>query len=356
MITNNEDTSSDNGLSMDLGLQVVYDGDRNTLLGNGKVIDYPTGGLITEYLRLSPTEIKSVILSCTHLSDEPNPDNLVTFVLDYFQKVTERFEPAIAWMTTIEIFNRFDEWNEAERNNRSEEYLEGLADICDEGINKFIFEDTGYDGIGRETVCQLALSAYASFAISYCHMKYAFEMIVKTAQGEEEDEEKAVQIISSLYTELIGVQHIDFRIISTGEEFHSLYTIKSSMSLLVFELSHCMEKEIPFLKCANCGHYFVPDGRIDQIYCTYQSPQRDGKTCREIGAQVTRANKEKNDVVTREYRKTYMRYKMNAKRHPGNRNVANRFDDLVSGMKEWRKKLANGSATVDAFLEWVRQF
>src|SRR5699024_11356250 len=65
-----------------------------------------------------------------------------------------------------------------------------------------------------------------------------------------------------------------------------------------------------FVKCKNCGNYFVPVGRSDSVYCGYPSPQDKTKECREVGANATRAKKMKNDVLTQEYRRLYMRLKM----------------------------------------------
>ena len=113
------------------------------------------------------------------------------------------------------------------------------------------------------------------------------------------------------------MQHIDFRFLATAEKgLESLYTIKTSMSLLLFEMANAQQVDQQFVKCSNCGQIFVLEGRSDTIYCNYPSPQNKNKSCREIGAQVARANKEKSDIVTKEYRKAYMRHKMMIKRHP----------------------------------------
>ena len=47
----------------------------------------------------------------------------------------------------------------------------------------------------------------------------------------------------------------------------------------------------------------LPEGRSDAVYCSYPSPQNIKKTCKEIGTQVARANKEKSDITTKGYRK-----------------------------------------------------
>lgn len=80
------------------------------------------------------------------------------------------------------------------------------------------------------------------------------------------------------------------------------------------------------------------------------------KTCKDVGAQVTRANKEKNDAATKEYRKVYMRYKMMTNRHPEDTDAAEKFEKLTSEVRDWRNRMAHGSATTDEFLAWLARF
>ena len=155
------------------------------------------------------------------------------------------------------------------------------------------------------------------------------------------------------YTEM---QHIDYRLALIEGKFAEIFTIKSSLSLILFETAHVMDSETAIIKCKNCGQYFVPTGRSDSIYCSYPSPQDSEKTCKDIGAQVSRSNKEKTDVTTKEYRKVYMRYKMLMRRHPEEESYEEQFNRLTSGVKEWRNKLAHGMATTEEFLAWLTEF
>ena len=175
--------------------------------------------------------------------------------------------------------------------------------------------------------------------------------------SDPEQQDSVLKLYSDLCGELIHMQHIDFRFLATAEKgLESLYTIKTSMSLLLFEMANAQQVGQQFVKCSNCGQIFVLEGRSDTIYCNYPSPQNKNKSCREIGAQVARANKEKSDIVTGAYRKKYMRYKMATKRHPYDHDKKKKFEELTSGMKEWRGKLSDGTTTIDEFLKWLEQF
>lgn len=343
--------------NMDPGLNLIYDGGRNTVIGNNRVYDYPCGGVIAEYMRLKPAQIKQMIMKCNGLSEDVTVDNVMRFFTDFQSIAQKELEPVQEIMVMIEFENHFSDWFKAVRENRTDELLQPVSEnIEDNEMYRYIFEGTGYEGTGAETVGQLALSAYLYLGITFVNTRYIFQNVIDADQGDASMDKKALEAFAMLYSNLIATQHIDYRIVSTDKALESLYTIKTSMSLLLFEMAHCINRNIMFVKCKNCGQYFVPDGRADQIYCTYTSPQNINKTCREVGAQIAWANKEKNDEVTRAYRKAYMRRKMYAKRHPESRKARQTIDALTEGMAEWRIKLAEGSGSVDQFMEWIQQY
>lgn len=150
-----------------------------------------------------------------------------------------------------------------------------------------------------------------------------------------EQREKVLKMYDDLYGNLMDMQHIEYRVISTAEKgLESFFTIKTSLSLLLFEMANAQKIDVSFIKCENCKNIFVPEGRCDAIYCSYPSPQNEQKSCKEVGAQIARANKEKTDIVTGAYRKMYMRYKMATQRHPHDKGKRLLFEKLTTGMKD----------------------
>lgn len=344
-------------MEIDFGLSVTFDGKNYTLMVPDHVKEYPIGGLICEYCRLSPTEIKDVIISLSGLNNEVTPDKVISTHMQFHQKLLETFPPVTATMISLEFLHGLEDWMKAIRENRTDEYINDFFEIKEnDKIKEFILDDTPYTKFGCNDIFQIMLSSYYGFAMNYKNVKYMFNQILGK-DGDSEQRDKVLDLYSDMYVNLIDMQHIDFRIMCTIENgLESLYTIKSSVSLLLFEMAHCLQEDKQILVCSNCNEAFVPEGRCDTIYCSYPSPQNKNKTCREIGAQVARSNKEKTDIVTREYRKVYMRYKMMTKRHPEDRSKKKLFEELTHGIKEWRKGLSDGTKTTEEFLLWLEQF
>ena len=64
----------------------------------------------------------------------------------------------------------------------------------------------------------------------------------------------------------------------------------------------------------------------------------------------------KNDTLTQEYRRLYMRLKMAIKRHPDDETLKERFTELTEGMKARKKQKEDGTISVDGILEWLISF
>ena len=70
-----------------------------------------------------------------------------------------------------------------------------------------------------------------------------------------------------------------------------------------------------------------------------------GITYEMIDAVRLASKKEKNDIATKEFRRVYMRYKMMTIRHTENLKAKKTVEELMSEVKDWRKKLNAGIAT-----------
>lgn len=337
-------------LPMDTCLYVDFDGEKYTVLRNGAK-EYGIGEMLCEMGNVFPSEIKEVLFKCEGLDKKPTVERLGEVFVELDGLLIERFGVVAGAIIGNELISMT-----ADYLRDKKEYIKTFeeSDSADKNgeIYKFIFTDSGYDGPGDKDVKQVLLTAYSAVANSQVAFKYLYMNAMKAFTGDEPEELK----ILDLFGALVATQHIDYKIMLFEDGFANVYGIQTALSLLAFEFANAYNHKVGFAKCKNCGRYFVLNGRTDAVYCSYPAPDHEGKTCRDIGAQVTRSNKEKNDVATGEYRKLYMRLKMQARRHPKDKQLEETLDTLVTGGKEWRGKLESGAVTTEEFLAWLKGF
>ncbi len=345
--------------NMDYGLMILYDGNRYELIFEGDTKEYPVGGLICEYCRIAPADLKDIILRCTCLDKAANEENIAIALEEFYKNLIKQYYPVQASMIFLDFFNHAKDWIIAMRDGITDDLLAEINELADNGeIKKYILQGTSFTSFGSENILQFLLTCYLRFSVMYVHIKYLFDNLVISKELDNSGVQKSVDFVVNMYGEDMEMQKIDYRIVNISGAFRSLYTVKSPLSLFLFELAHCLETTLPphFVKCSNCGCFFVPEGRCDAVYCNYASPQDPSRSCRKIGAQRARANKEKNDIVTKEYRKVYMRYKMKIKRHPYDDTYYSLYKQLTSEIKEWRIALTHGTKTIEEFLIWLNAF
>ena len=334
---------------MDIGLNVDFDGKKNIVMEGDIIKEYPIGGMACEYARLRPTEITPLILENPYFQDSALKENGGHALMSLYEACLEKFGVITAVMILADFSGFMADFNRANEEELKELIAPLNKDKDTDQIKSFVLEETGVETFGISTIGQAMLTAYAAYANSYVAFKHSFNMLVSG----EEYEENQVMAFWGLYADNTDFQHIDFHIMFYDNAFHSIYTIKSSMSLILFEAAHAMDAKTKFVKCKNCGQYFVPVGRSDSLYCGYPSPQDSSKACRDVGANAARARKMKYDVLTQEYRRLYMRFKMAIKRHPERTDLQAQLSELTEGMKLRRKQKEEGTLSADEILEWI---
>ena len=107
----------------------------------------------------------------------------------------------------------------------------------------------------------------------------------------------------------------------------------------------------PIKKCQNCGMYFIPNSRLDEIYCDYPKP--DGKTCREKGAIQAYNERLKQNKALAEYRRLYQLKSMAVGRNKDNKQMKKDFDKWKKDAKDRVNKLKHGVLTEDEVYDWL---
>lgn len=269
--------------------------------------------------------------------------------MEFHDALFKKYGVVVANMVTVDFYNYLYDFNRATNEELTSMLKKMDDDVENSSIRKFILKDTGFTEFGIATIGQGMLGAYYNYAYDYACFKITLDVLVSDGKTDEARMDGFI----SMYGENSDIQHIDFRVVCFEGSFNSVFTIKSTLSLALFEAANIVNGNVRINKCKNCGGYFIPVGRTDKAYCGFPSPQDESKTCRDIGAQAAMAHKLKNDTATQEYRRLYMRLKMAIKRHPDNQHYRNQLEFLTEGMKTRRKRRKNGELSDDDILEWL---
>ena len=219
---------------------------------------------------------------------------------------------------------------------------------------EYVFSQTGFSDMGNSCIGQLILSGVLVMMPQIKVLTIPIDAILE-AMTEEEKYGSCVELIGAnmFNEETKNLLKIEYQIEFKGKSFQHIYKVGDIRSLYMFDLSNCLKHSVHMKQCKNCNKYFPLYGRSDAIYCNYLAPGEKSKTCREVGAKNTRVKKEKADTATGEYRKLYMKIKMNALRHSEDEGIQILLKELVSDGKKWRKELSKGIVTTDQFMEWL---
>lgn len=132
------------------------------------------------------------------------------------------------------------------------------------------------------------------------------------------------------------------------------YTFESKdiCQLLIIELQEivCMDK-FEIKKCKNCGKYFVPEKRTDELYCN--NIYEDGRTCKEIGSFKVKQKMINNDDDLRTYRNVYQKLLLRTRRNPENLQYEKEFEKFKEDNRKMREKLDKGKVTYEEYVEWL---
>jgi len=119
--------------------------------------------------------------------------------------------------------------------------------------------------------------------------------------------------------------------------------------LIDYSLQRCLQKELRFRVCKNCGRYFAISRSAKAEYCD-TFPDENGRTCRNVGAITAWTKKRENDDVFQTYRREYK------KRFARIRSGALLPEEFYRWSEQARQKkdeLEAGEIDADAFLAWL---
>lgn len=136
-------------------------------------------------------------------------------------------------------------------------------------------------------------------------------------------------------------------------ELHNVYTSTKLRSICFIVLDLLVKQEnLPIKTCQNCGRYFIPTFRQNEIYCDLENV--DGSpSCRDKGANETYKKSLENTPALLLYRRTYQQKVMNVYRNKENKQLKKGFDKWKKEAQAKIKLFKQGKLEEDVLYNWM---
>lgn len=141
-----------------------------------------------------------------------------------------------------------------------------------------------------------------------------------------------------------------------NEAYFNTYAFEANdiIQTFIIELFEMTEIESTAIKkCKNCGRYFVPDNRVDELYCS--NLFENNKTCKEVGPFRTKQKFMQENDDLRIYRNVYQKLLLRTRRNPNNDQYENDFNEFKQKNAELREKIEKGKMTQKEYMEWLEK-
>lgn len=124
-----------------------------------------------------------------------------------------------------------------------------------------------------------------------------------------------------------------------------------SFIIELFELTSIENIEIK--KCKNCGKFFVPEKRSDELYCN--NIFENDKTCKEVGPFKVKQKlmEENNDLKV--YRNVYQKLLLRTRRNPDNTQYETEFIAFKKKNAELKEQINNGELSQEEYINWLNE-
>ena len=124
------------------------------------------------------------------------------------------------------------------------------------------------------------------------------------------------------------------------------------MYLTFFTITTLVQAQnLPIKQCQNCGKYFIPSSRQDEVYCEF--PDEKGKTCKEKGALETYKKNLENVPALLEYRRSYQKKIMIVSRNKDNKQLKKDFDKWKKEAQANIKLFKQGKLEEEKLYNWM---
>lgn len=136
-------------------------------------------------------------------------------------------------------------------------------------------------------------------------------------------------------------------------ELHNVYISKNLTSICFAVLDQIVRHENLQIKtCLNCGRYFIPNYRQNEIYCDLANVDQS-PTCKEKGAGEQYRKNLENNKIQALYRRIYQQKFMIAYRNKESKVIQKEFEQWKKEARDKINKVKKGKLTEDEVYNWL---
>ena len=229
-------------------------------------------------------------------------------------------------------------------NKIFEDLQENLIDLQGELINAvtYIYNLNNDSNLEKYTYSE-RFAVYLIKRKGKLYSYYKNDLIMRDSYSRKYDEflnNSEYDILESLHSE---------NVLLSMSDTHKSNDLSSICYAILEELSKT--PNYPIKKCQNCGMYFIPTSKVDEIYCDY--PKENSKPCRDLGAFQSYTERLKQNKAMGEYRRTYQQKFMQVKKNKDNKELSKNFENWKKQAKEKINQMKKGKLTENEVYEWI---
>ena len=143
---------------------------------------------------------------------------------------------------------------------------------------------------------------------------------------------------------------------NANTDYLNTYCFESNdiIQTFIIELFEMTEIESTAIKkCKNCGKFFVPDNRVDELYCN--NIYENNKTCKEVGPFRTKQKLMQENDDLRIYRNVYQKLLLRTRRNPNNDQYERDFNKFKQKNIELKEKIEKREMSQAEYVEWLNK-
>ena len=229
-------------------------------------------------------------------------------------------------------------------NKIFEDLQENLIDLQEELINAvtYIYNLNNDSNLEKYTYSE-RFAVYLIKRKGKLYSYYKNDLIMRDSYSRKYDEflnNSEYDILESLHSE---------NVLLSMSDTHKSNDLSSICYAILEELSKT--PNYPIKKCQNCGMYFIPTSKVDEIYCDY--PKENSKPCRDLGAFQSYTERLKQNKAMGEYRRTYQQKFMQVRKDKTNTKLAKEFETWKKQAKEKINDMKKGKLTENEVYNWI---